>query len=88
VSRWGQAGDRGYKRGAQGRCLEFGSDGTPLYVPEEAGGEGHTLFKRSLIFNSTSRVAGSIDQEYLQQIVRDFNRCSANTLDNVKMYGT
>ena len=35
---------------------------------------GHAVFKRSLILNSTSRVAGSIDQEYLQQIVRDFNR--------------
>ena len=32
------------------------------------------MFKRSLILNETSRVAGSIDQEYLQQIVREFNR--------------
>ena len=92
----------------QGRCLEFGSDGTPLYVAvpggslenqgdhfifkrslkegesdieggvdDSAGGSqvgGHSIFKRSLILNSTSRVAGSIDQEYLEQIVNDFNR--------------
>ena len=87
--------------------MEFGSDGTPLYVAvpgasledqpgnrfifkrsltdeESRGGidgledyskvEGHPIFKRSLILNSTSRVAGSIDQEYLEQIVNDFNR--------------
>ena len=35
---------------------------------------GHPIFKRSLILNSTTRVAGSIDQEYLEQIVNDFNR--------------
>ena len=90
--------------------MEFGSDGTPLYVAVpggslenqgdhfifkrslkegESGGDiegreddsdggsivgGHSIFKRSLILNSTSRVAGSIDQEYLEQIVNDFNR--------------
>ena len=84
--------------------MEFGSDGTPLYVAVPGGslenqgdhfifkrslkegesGEddsdggsivgGHSIFKRSLILNSTSRVAGSIDQEYLEQIVNDFNR--------------
>ena len=93
----------------QGRCLEFGSDGTPLYVAvpgaslEDQGDHfifkrsvteaeressiefldknsrgskvgSHPIFKRSLILNSTSRVAGSIDQEYLEQIVNDFNR--------------
>ena len=94
--------------------MEFGSDGTPLYVAvpggslenqgdhfifkrslkeakmggdikagaeddsDKSGGEpigrAHPIFKRSLILNSTSRVAGSIDQEYLEQIVNDFNR--------------
>merc|ERR550517_1746108 len=39
---------------------------------------GHSIFKRSLILNSTSRVAGSIDQEYLEQIVNDFNRSLTN----------
>ena len=34
----------------------------------------HYLFKRSLVGNSTARVVGSIDQAYLEQIVRDFNR--------------
>ena len=33
--------------------------------------------RRSLMLNST-RVAGSIDQEYLRQIVRDFNRSTAS----------
>jgi len=59
----------------KGRCLEFGLDGTPLYVPllgEE--NVNHYLFKRSLILNTTTRIAGSIDQEYLEQIVRDFNK--------------
>ena len=45
---------------------------------DKSGGEpigrAHPIFKRSLILNSTSRVAGSIDQEYLEQIVNDFNR--------------
>ena len=95
--------------------MEFGSDGTPLYVAvpganlekqgdhfifrrslketeirgdveagaeddsdmsggRSIGGGRHPIFKRSLILNSTSRVAGSIDQEYLEQIVNDFNR--------------
>ena len=59
----------------KGRCLEFGLDGTPLYVPL-LGEENaiHYLFKRSLILNTTTRIAGSIDQEYLEQIVRDFNK--------------
>ena len=59
----------------KGRCLEFGLDGTPLYVPL-LGEENaiHYLFKRSLILNGTTRIAGSIDQEYLEQIVRDFNK--------------
>ena len=63
----------------KGRCLEFGMDGTPLYVPllgEE--NEIHYLFKRSLILNGTTRIAGSIDQKYLEEIVRDFN----NTLNS------
>ena len=61
----------------QGRCLEFGSDGTPLYVPFTASDtEPHKLFRRSLIFNTTGRgrVVGSIDQKYLEQIVQDFNK--------------
>lgn len=59
----------------KGRCLEFGLDGTPLYVPLLGEENGlHYLFKRSLILNTTTRVAGSIDQEYLEQIVRDFNK--------------
>ena len=85
----------------QGRCLEFGNDGTPLYVAVPGGSLGdqadhflfkraasdkhsllggklktdsHQIIKRSLILNTTSRVAGSIDQEYLEQIVNDFNR--------------
>ena len=60
----------------QGRCLEFGPDGTPLYVPFPTDNPPHHLFKRSLIFNTTGRgrVAGSIDQEYLEQIVQDFNK--------------
>ena len=61
----------------QGRCLEFGSDGTPLYVPfTPADMEPHKLFRRSLIFNTTGRgrVVGSIDQKYLEQIVQDFNK--------------
>ena len=61
----------------QGRCLEFGSDGTPLYVPfTPADNDSHHLFKRSLIFANTGRgrVAGSIDQKYLEQIVQDFNK--------------
>ena len=59
----------------KGRCLEFGLDGTPLYAPL-LGEEKtiHYLFKRSLILNTTTRIAGSIDQEYLEQIVRDFNK--------------
>ena len=36
--------------------------------------DSHQIIKRSLILNTTSRVAGSIDQEYLEQIVNDFNR--------------
>ena len=63
---------------SQGRCLEFGPDGTPLYVPAFTTDhhESHHLFKRSLIFNTTGRgrVVGSIDQKYLEQIVRDFNK--------------
>ena len=59
----------------KGRCLEFGLDGTPLYVPHLGEEKAiHYLFKRSLILNTTARVAGSIDQEYLEQIVRDFNK--------------
>ena len=68
----------------KGRCLEFGLDGTPLYVPllgEE--NEIRYLFKRSLILNATSRIAGSIDQKYLEQIVRDFNR-TLNSNDEEK----
>ena len=55
--------------------MEFGEDGTPLYVPfvtEE--NEIHHLFKRSLILNSTGRVIGTIDQKYLEQIVQEFNK--------------
>ena len=63
---------------SQGRCLEFGPDGTPLYVPAFTTDhhESHHLFKRSLIFNTTGRgrVVGSIDQKYLEQIVQDFNK--------------
>ena len=59
----------------QGRCLEFGDDGTPLYVPFVTDeNEIHHLFKRSLILNSTGRVIGSIDQKYLEQIVQEFNK--------------
>ena len=56
--------------------MEFGPDGTPLYVPFPTDNPPHHLFKRSLIFNTTGRgrVAGSIDQEYLEQIVQDFNK--------------
>lgn len=65
-------------RFVQGRCLEFGSDGTPLYVPftPSSDNDSHHLFKRSLIFATTGRgrVAGSIDQKYLEQIVQDFNK--------------
>ena len=103
-------GEQVYSIIFRGRCLEFGSDGTPLYVAVpggslenqgdhfifkrslkegESGGTveggeedsdggskvgGHPIFKRSLILNSTSRVAGSIEQEYLEQIVNEFNR--------------
>ena len=58
------------KEGESGGDIEGGED-------EPDGGSivgGHSIFKRSLILNSTSRVAGSIDQEYLEQIVNDFNR--------------
>ena len=40
---------------SQGRCLEFGPDGTPLYVPFTTDHESHHLFKRSLIFNTTGK---------------------------------
>ena len=55
--------------------MEFGDDGTPLYVPFVTDeNEIHHLFKRSLILNSTGRVIGSIDQQYLEQIVQEFNK--------------
>ena len=55
--------------------MEFGDDGTPLYVPFVTDeNEIHHLFKRSLILNSTGRVIGSIDQKYLEQIVQEFNK--------------
>ena len=55
--------------------MEFGDDGTPLYVPFVTDeNEIHHLFKRSLILNSTGRVIGSIDQTYLEQIVQEFNK--------------
>lgn len=72
----------------KGRCLEFGLDGTPLYVPLLGEENGiHYLFKRSLILNTTTRIAGSIDQEYLEQIVRDFNNTlnSNNQEENEKL---
>ena len=55
--------------------MEFGDDGTPLYVPFVTDeNEIHHLFKRSLILNSTGRVIGTIDQKYLEQIVQEFNK--------------
>ena len=55
--------------------MEFGEDGTPLYVPFLTDeNQIHHLFKRSLILNSTGRVIGSIDQKYLEQIVQEFNK--------------
>ena len=55
--------------------MEFGDDGTPLYVPFVTDeNEIHHLFKRSLILNSTGRVIGSIDQKYLEEIVQEFNK--------------
>ena len=55
--------------------MEFGEDGTPLYVPfTTKEKEIHHLFKRSLILNSTGRLIGSIDQRYLEKIVQEFNQ--------------
>ena len=56
-------------------AAEFGRDGTPMYSPRpDPAPARHYLFKRSLVGNSTARVVGSIDQAYLEQIVREFNR--------------
>jgi len=70
----------------KGRCLEFGIDNTPLYTPfPEQDNQLHTMFKRSLILNSTGRIAGSIDQGYLEQIIRDFNNSMTENKTSFKV---
>ena len=70
--------------------MEFGDDGTPLYVPFLTDeNEIHHLFKRSLILNSTGRVIGSIDQKYLEQIVQEFNKTiNSNMISNTTYKST
>ena len=60
-----------FKRSLEEKSLE---EATSVEVNSKSGQGSHPIFKRSLILNTTSRVAGSIDQEYLEQIVNDFNR--------------
>jgi len=67
----------------KGRCLEFGQDDTPLYLQQtnddnnnNNNESNNNIFRtrRSLVLNSTSRIAGSIDQTLLEQLVLEFNR--------------